>query len=165
MASSKLYNRFTKKPTLQFPQPAGKVGAALSRVSRPLTVLTGTYGIPQISPSSTAAQLDSLESGPTFGRTIPTDAGEAEASAVYFERLGVTHLRIIYKRDDYGNSFLKDLVRAAQRHGLSVVYAAYQDGNTDSIKTAMKVLKELNLRYMYGILQPRDILTNFGASL
>ena len=154
-ATSHLYSYFTHEHTLQAPHPASVVGASLSRVSRSLSILTGGYEIPQISPASSAAALDNADISPMFGRTIPTNAGDAEASAVYCESLGVTHFGIIFVGDDFGNHFQKDLALAAGRRGIKVVSVSFREEDSESLANALKILKESNLRYIFAIIHEK----------
>lgn len=148
---AEFHSYFRHEQTLQAPHPTGVVGAFLSVVSRPLSILTGAYEMPQISPSSTAAALDDSDISPTFGRTIPTNQGDATATAIYLESLGVTHFGIIFVADDYGVSFVKDLSRAAEQRGIETVSASFQEGDPLSTDIALKILKQSNLRYIFAI--------------
>lgn len=151
-ASSKFYSLFLRDTTFQSPQPAAVVGAYASSVSSPLAVLAGAYGVPLISPSSTSSQLEETASAPTFGRTIATNTGMAEATALYFKDMGVTYLGVLFVRDGYGTSFQKDLADAAARHGIKLHKMPYEENDIKSIQSALRQLKSCHARYIYAIL-------------
>jgi Receptor family ligand binding region/7 transmembrane sweet-taste receptor of 3 GCPR len=148
---AEFHSYFRHEQTLHAPHPTGVVGAFVSVVSMPLSVLTGAYEIPQISPASTAAVLDDSDTSPMFGRTIPTNLGDATATAIYLKSLGVTHFGIIFVGDDYGISFVKDLSLAAEQRGIKTVTASFQEGDPLSTAIALKILKQSNLRYIFAI--------------
>lgn len=148
---SAFHSYFRHEQTLQAPHPTSVVGAFLSVVSRPLSIITGAHEIPQISPASTAAALDDSDISPTFGRTIPTNQGDATATAIYLESLGVTHFGIIFVSDDYGVSFMKGVSRAAELRGIETISASFQEGDPLSTAIALKILKQSNLRYIFAI--------------
>ena len=156
VASKQFYSYFNSKReakgALKAPHPAAVVGAGLSSVSRALLTLTGSYQIPQISPSSTSAELDKVEAAATFGRTVPTNTGDAEASIAYFKHLGITHFAILFVRDDYGNSFQKDLGQASSREEIITMSAGFEIDSRESIASALKIIKESGFRYIYAIL-------------
>lgn len=152
LASSKLYEYFLHEPTLQKPHPAALLGSALSSISRQLAVLTGTYEIPQISFAATSSLLDNKGNAPTFGRTIPTNRGEAEAIAVYLKDRGISHFCIFHVRDDYGTAFQRDLAAAADRHGIRRTSVSYEENDVGSITRALGVVKASSVRYICGIM-------------
>ncbi|CAB9531646.1 expressed unknown protein (Partial), partial [Seminavis robusta] len=64
-------------------KPCAFLGAYRSAVSMPMSIVTGLFGYPQISAGSTSADLDDASQYPLFGRTIPSDAGNAIPIIIY----------------------------------------------------------------------------------
>lgn len=85
--------------SLETPRPTAIVGAVMSSVSVPISVLAGTNKILQVSPLSTSPVLDNKSISPYFGRTVPTNAGDARALVVFLKDLGVTHFGMLHVRD------------------------------------------------------------------
>jgi len=82
--------------TIQDPPVAAVVGAYRSAVTSPLAILTGVNDIPQVSYASTAVDFDVKEQFPMFGRTITSSVGEAAAALQYFQKMGSTHVAILF---------------------------------------------------------------------
>ena len=67
--------------------PCAFIGAYRSAVSIPMSIVTGLLGYPQISGASTSAELDDKTQYPLFGRTLPSDAGNAIPLIIYLRQV------------------------------------------------------------------------------
>jgi hypothetical protein len=135
------------------PKPNFLLGAARSAVSQTLAILGGVHELPQISATSTSADLDNKGQYPYFARTVPSNTGDAQAIALYFKDLGVTYFGAIYVRDSFGIAYFEDLKLQSQALAITVVAAPYDDGDDASIVTAVQRL--LEVKYVVGIFNPR----------
>lgn len=149
--------RRKRKRKLQLPpqsrqpqQPFAILGAARSVVSQAVGILGSAFDLPQISSSSTASTLDDL---PFFGRTVPTNQGDAHATIVYLKRLGVSHLGVLHIEDSWGRKYTQDLQNYGIRYGIIIKSVSYIN-TPDGLEQAMVQLEQLDLRYFIGILNP-----------
>lgn len=152
-AAQHLQEILQREHSLSTPAPISLVGAARSAVSQTLSILAGVYEIPQVSASSTSASLDSKASSPFFARTVPNNQGDAKATILYFQSLGVTHMGVIYIRDEFGTSFHSQILQEANMAGIQVVSTSF-DGDQNSIVTGVRQLQESGLAYFVGIFNP-----------
>lgn len=139
--------------SLETPRPVSMVGATRSAVTGPLAVLGGISELPIVSYGSTSSQLDSIELYPYFGRTVPTNAGDAVAVISYLRDLGVTHCGCIFVKDGYGLAFHEEFLRAGRvlDPPMTVASAAYDPNNLDSIRSAVHILKRSAYTFVFGI--------------
>jgi hypothetical protein len=75
---------------------------------------SGSGGIPNISPSATSALLENTEQFPFFGRTIPTNAGDAMALCLYLQSINVRRFAVLHVSDSYGVEFSVAVRQAAE---------------------------------------------------
>jgi ABC-type branched-subunit amino acid transport system substrate-binding protein len=129
--------------------PVAVLGETYSAVTSVLSVLSSSYGLPQISASSTSASLDNKEIHPLFARTAPTNAGDAQAIVDFYHYLGVSHFAVLYFADEFGTNYHAGILEAANRRGLTVRSIGY---NEKGIPQAVKQLRDLNLQYVVGIM-------------
>ena len=130
-------------------RPNALIGAARSITSSGLGYITSAFRIPQISSGSTAKVLDRKEIYSTFARTIATNAGDANAMALYLDHLNVTHVGIIYINDVYGNDFHSDLVTQLSPFNISILSEPYDDFTIDQV---IKQVAKSGFRYIIAIL-------------
>ena len=137
----------------QRPRPCAFIGAAHSIVSLSSSLLTGLRGYPQVSPSSTSANLDDKQQYPLFARSIPSDHANAIPIVQYFgEVLGVRHLAIININDSYGSSFVQGMLLAARSHGMDMAFHHVAiEGDIVSIREAIHSIKEIQYNYIWCI--------------
>jgi hypothetical protein len=144
-----------------FPYEATAIsGAVRSAVSVPLATLNTVRSVPQISYGSTSSSLDNRDYYKMFGRTIPSNDGDAQALLDYLSELGVSHLGILYVQDDYGAGFRISLETAASRLGIQVASVsidvnqdlANENGSRGRIIDAVRALKSTGYRYFVGII-------------
>lgn len=86
--------------------PCAFIGARRSAVTLPTSMITSIKGYPQFSPASTSKKLDDTSQLPLFGRFIPSDEGTALTVIMYFKKLNVKHLAVLYVSDDYGIAYV-----------------------------------------------------------
>ncbi|CAB9523211.1 Metabotropic glutamate receptor-like protein E [Seminavis robusta] len=143
--------------SLEQPHPISLVGATRSAVTGPLSTLASVFELPVVSYGSTSSQLNSRASYPYFGRTVPTNQGDAIAAAQYFRQvLGVTHMGTFFIKDGFGSAFHKEFVSAAKNTlnppmtMLSVPYDP--NGSEEEIRRAVQQLKDSGYEFFYGII-------------
>lgn len=154
IASSKLFSYFTKPQSLQSPHPAALLGATLSDISLSLAILTGAYGIPQLSPASQTEHLENGDIAPTFGRTVPTNSGVAESVLAYFHKIGVSHFYLLHEFGDYGLSLRTQFSEAIElgRHQTRMLAAQYDPFEPGSLEEALKSIRASGVKYIFGVL-------------
>jgi ABC-type branched-subunit amino acid transport system substrate-binding protein len=82
----------------------GLVGAASSGVSKTVAVIAAGSEIPQISYSSTNADLSDKTEYPYFLRVVPPDSQQGAAVAkIIYDEYGVTEIATLSTNDDYGS--------------------------------------------------------------
>lgn len=142
-----------RKPGLER-LPCAFIGATRSAVSIPTSILTGLLGYPQVSGASTSPTLDDKSQYPLFGRTIPSDQGNAVPIIQFMSRiLGITHLAVINVNDAYGNSFVEGLRLAAEIHAPDMkIHQAPVGDDIESIETALESIKTTQYRYIFAII-------------
>ena len=142
--------------------PSALFGAWRSAVSVPLGILTGVYGIPQVSPLSTSTELDDVTQYTHFTRLIPSDAGTARAAVDYFRDRSpdLRHLGMLYVNDAYGSAFHQAIVESAQaimpeeeRITVRGIPFSYSNAilNPEEINLAVKTLAESGFRIFFGV--------------
>ena len=115
--------------------------------------MTSAFAVPQISSGSTAAYLNNKDTYATFARTIATNAGDANAMALYLYHWNVSHVGVIYINDGYGNDFHSDQVNQLTSFNISVFSEPYDDL---SIELSISQLANSEMRYIIAILNPSN---------
>jgi hypothetical protein len=113
------------------------------------TVSSGSGGIPNIA-GATSARLDDTDQYPFFGRTIPTNAGEAMALCIYLDSINVRQLAVLHVNDNYGVDFMIAIQNAARQFGISVSHISFHDGLEETF-TAVSRLIDAGYKYFFGI--------------
>jgi len=145
------------RATRQLPDriPCAFVGAYRSAVSIPTAITSGVFGIPQITPGSTSTQLDDPSLFPLFGRTTPSDAGNALAALRYFiDVLELEHIAVLHVNDAYGNGYVDSLRKAHLLHAPDKPFDIRQipmDKGDEYIPIAVDAIKESQFRYIFCI--------------
>ena len=134
-------------------RPNAVIGSARSVVSSVMSYMASAFEIPQISSGSTAAYLNNKDTYSTFARTIATNAGDANAMALYLYHWNVTHVGIIFINDGYGNDFHSDLVNQLTSFNISVFSEPYDDF---TIEQSINQLSKSEMRYIIAILNPSN---------
>ena len=147
MATTTVYKEDEQDNIEDWQFPFAILGSCYSSVTMPLSILgSSAYELPQSSGSATSAALDAQ---PLFSRTIPTNAGDAQAVMRYMTSRGVTHMACLYIKDPWGNYYNKDLMQQAARHDVALRSIPY---DPDNLPDAIRDLKESGMRYIYAIL-------------
>jgi hypothetical protein len=139
--------------------PCAFLGAYQSAVSIPMSIVTGLLGYPQVSSGSTSAELDDKSQYPLFGRTVPSDAGNAIPLIIYFrEVLQITNLAVINVNDAYGNAYVDGMRNAAQEHApdMTILQIPLNSDGEESIKSAVDGLKKTGFRFVFAIVFTTD---------
>ncbi len=133
--------------------PCAFVGAYRSAVSIATSILTGLWKYPQVSGVSTSADLDDTDQYPLFGRTIPSDHGNAVPIIQYMnEVLGITHLAVLNLNDAFGNSYVKGLRMAVDQHAPGImIHQVPVDEDLVSIRSALRSVKVTQYRYIFAV--------------
>jgi hypothetical protein len=133
--------------------PCAFIGAYRSSISTSTSILTGLQNYPQISAASTSADLDDTNQYPLFGRTIPSDHGNAVPIILFMRwTLGIKHLAVINVNDSYGNSLVIGLRLAAEIHAPDmVIHQSTVDGDIASMRSALSSVKATDYRYIFAI--------------
>ncbi|KAL3937806.1 MAG: hypothetical protein SGBAC_007153 [Bacillariaceae sp.] len=136
--------------------PSAYIGGYRSTESFASSLITGPRGYPQVSPTSTSAELSNKNQFPLFGRTLPSDVATSEIAIRYLrEELGVKHLAIIHVNDSYGNGFAAGLQTAAAMYASDMSIQAYSfqyDITPEAAKEKVELLKRTEYQYIFGIL-------------
>jgi len=145
--------------------PCAFIGAYRSAVSIPMSIVTGFSGYPQVSGGSTSAALDDKSQYPLFGRTIPTDAGNANAFVKFlYEVFNITHLAVINVNDAYGNAYVEGM-RAARDvwapemilHQIPLDTDVGSDNLKASVEQAVASLKATTFRFVYTVVFTAEV--------
>jgi hypothetical protein len=123
------------------------------------TLLSGSGGIPNISPTARSARLDNTQQYPFFGRTIPTNTGEATALCLYLQSINVRQLAILHVNDNYGIDYFLEVQNAASYFGISIFSVSYADGLDEELNSAITQLKTSRYKYFFGIFSSGSVET------
>ncbi len=135
-------------------KPCAFIGAHRSAISIPTSMLTGLWNYPQVSGGSTSADLDDTDQYPLFGRTVPSDHGNAVPIIQFMhDVLGINHLAVLNVNDAYGNAFVQGLRLAADLLAPDMkIHQVPVDEGMDSIRYALTSIKEMQYKYIFAIL-------------
>ena len=149
-------------------RPVAMIGEIRSAVSQVLATLGGVEGVPLVSSASTSTDLDNKDSYPYFGRTIPTNVGDAEAFVYYAtQTIGISNIGLVYVRDSYGTAFGNAVVMAAQQNGgLSVTIASYEPVlDQQSVNDAISALQRGGVKHIFAVLNTGTFRYFMGAAV
>lgn len=156
-------------PARRRPYPTALIGASRSAVSAPLAILSGVHHLPQVSFASTSTVFNNKDQFPLFGRLVPSAYGDANAAISYlFRRLGVTHLGVLFVRDEYGSTYAQMLQDAAKNSEqisssspsagspppvtIGALSSFAFDATPAEISAAVRRLADSGLRYFFGVI-------------
>ena len=133
--------------------PCAFIGAYRSAVSIPMSIVTGLLGYPQISGSSTSAELDDKTQYPLFGRTLPSDAGNAIPLIIYMrEILQIKHLLVININDSYGNNYVEGMRNARDIYAPDmIIHQIPLDEGEKAVQSAVSSAKATEYRFIFAI--------------
>jgi len=135
------------------PLPCAFIGAVYSSSSIPTSTVTGVLGYPQVSHSATSSRLDDKQQFPLFGRTVPSDSGNAVPLIIYFyEVLQARHLAVINVNDAYGNAFVDGMRSAASVIAPDMIIQQIPVINDPlSIQAAVETLARSEFRFVFTL--------------
>ncbi|WP_136616962.1 MULTISPECIES: ABC transporter substrate-binding protein [Mesorhizobium] len=94
--------------------------------------VTGTIGVPMISPSATSPAITDLDDGDYSFRDVPSDARQGEVLADLVLERGIKNVAVSYVNDDYGKGLSTSFEAAYVAKGGKVsLNAAHEDGRGD----------------------------------
>ena len=143
----------TTTPPL-LPMPCAVHGAGWSSVSKPTAVVTGSYGLPQMSYLSTSPELSQRWNYPTFSRAVPTDAAAASAAARFFDYCDARHVAVLFLNDSYGNEFHRAFREVGmQNYDMNVLSVPLPiEPTQQDIDDATKTIAKSGYHYMFAII-------------
>ena len=103
---------------------SGVVGTTSSSVSISVASLLRLFGLPQISPASTAESLSNKEEFEFFYRTVPPDSGQVQVMYNLVKLFNWTYVSIIYSADVYGESGFEGLRKVFEEDNSSNICIA-----------------------------------------
>ena len=148
-----MYEQFFVRNASSFqqPVPGGIIGDISSEVSKTMTILSGLFGIPQLSGASTSGSFDDgAANAPTFLRTSASISGNARAIVELLSHWNITHAALLHTDDAYGKSYLQSVVRAAAASNITLTVApvpgsvASYGPNTDVERTVRKSMNKVS---------------------
>ncbi|XP_017570943.1 extracellular calcium-sensing receptor-like [Pygocentrus nattereri] len=98
------------------------IGDARSSASIVVADTLGVFGIPMVSYFASCACLSDRTRYPTFLRTVPSDAFQAQAMARLLRQMGWSWVGVIYGDDAYGKSGVQLLIQELEGSGVCVDY-------------------------------------------
>ncbi|GMI06498.1 hypothetical protein TrVE_jg1444 [Triparma verrucosa] len=137
------------------------LGCARSDASKPMAILGGIDGIPQMSYWSTSDAMEDKSIYTNFGRSIPPDSATTKAAAELMSKLGYTYVGVSYVDDAYGSSWKDGFVRACSEMTckdadgqpiagsscpIQVITSGLIGGNQDSVKQSVNIFKAANVK-------------------
>ncbi|KAK3256011.1 hypothetical protein CYMTET_34834, partial [Cymbomonas tetramitiformis] len=114
------------------------VGPANSGSSVNSQLLLREYDIPQISYSSTSAELSVVEQYPYFMRTCPSDAFQAVGMAELCIHYNWTSVATLYSSSAYGTAGIEAFVVAARERGIDVLSTQSFQPDADDFSTQIQ---------------------------
>ena len=139
-------------------QPFALYGAHWSSVSYPLSLLSGSMALPQISGSSTSASLD--YSSPFFMRTVASNDGDARAAMLYYHTIGVTHVATLYINDSWGFNYHASLQKYADYYDISFSSFPY---DKCCVEQAIAALHDSQLKHIFAIMHNWKEVLNLAS--
>eukprot|EP00980_Cylindrotheca_fusiformis_P021081 scaffold8079_cov121-Cylindrotheca_fusiformis.AAC.9 len=139
-------------------KPCAFIGAYRSSVSVPASIVTGLFGYPEVSGASTSSYLDRDDDHPLFARTIPSESQNAIPIVLYFRKeLQLTRLAVLFVDDQYGNSYLRSLIRAANTYTPDMTIEPISLGEEEEdLEGAIKTFKSSQNRFAFCLALSRN---------
>lgn len=139
--------------------PSAFIGDVYSFLTIPMALVTSILGYPQISPGATSPELDARDDYPLFGRSVPSDTGNAVPVVLYMsEFLKLDHLVILNVNDAYGNAYAEAMKQAAAVHAPEMLIRQIPlDDGQASIESAIASVKESEYRFIYCLVFTNEV--------
>ena len=99
---------------------SGVIGGSYSSVSIQVANLLRLFGIPQISPASTASSLSDKSRFELFARTVPPDKYQAIALVDMVQLFNFTYVSTVSSEGSYGESGIEAFHRKAQERNVCI---------------------------------------------
>lgn len=140
-------------------RPCAFIGAFMSTVSIPTSILTGVEGYPQISALSTSPDLDDKSRFPLFGRVVPTAENYGKPLLDFlYNQWGIEHLGVFHSTWDVGLAYLAGLQAAVtesfpqvQLHPVSYNLDRFGAPDLQDLMIRIKLLKDTGVRFFFLI--------------
>lgn len=135
-------------------KPCAFTGAGYSSVTMASAVVTGVHGYPQMSPLSTAGQLEDREQFPLFARLVTKSGTEAAPLLDLFHNiLEVKFLTVVYTEDPAALSIVNEMstLHLSRYPDLQVSFIAIPSDTSD-FSHALNEIKKKGVRYIFSIL-------------
>ena len=117
------------------------IGTDTSSSSRATAVVSGVFGIPQLSYWATSSTLDNKVDYPLFMRSIPTDDALAFSVCKYWVSKGYKFASVVYVNDNYGEAWQAAVVKQCAKMGMKqVLTMPFSDGTLEEVDAQMKTL-------------------------
>ena len=99
--------------------PCAVVGARTSSSTGPSAIVSGVYGLPQMSFTATSPELSDRFKYPSFARVVPADDAAAGAAMHFFEQVvHSSHVALLYINDSFGNHYHQAFQHQAAQHNI-----------------------------------------------
>jgi len=137
---------------------SGIVGALSSGNTIPVAqTVAAAYGVPQVSPASTAPTITDLADKDFLFRTVPSDAFQGVALAKVVNEQGYGKVAVLYVNNDYGQGLAESFSATFQdAHGGSVTAQAAFEPNKASYRGELSQLTEGDPEALLLIAYPDD---------
>lgn len=133
------------------------VGAASSGVTKEVALLSSELGIPQISYSSTAADLSDADRYPLLMRTPPSDAKQGNAIADVVSSFEWSSVATVASDSYYGQSGMRSFRDAAVRRDIDVQLAlSFHEHSAVQMGVAVEQIKASGLRIIVAFCDSDD---------
>jgi ABC-type branched-subunit amino acid transport system substrate-binding protein len=117
------------------------IGTDTSSSSRATAVVSGVFGIPQLSYWATSSTLDNKADYPLFMRSIPTDDALAFSVCKYWVSKGYKFASVVYVNDNFGEAWQAAVVKQCAKMGMKqVLTMPFSDGTLEEVDEQMKTL-------------------------
>lgn len=139
------------------PLPAGIIGAYRSATTAPLAIVSGVYGIPQMSALASSTDIDNKDQYPYFARSCTSTDGDARAAVDYYKYMetkferSIPYVAVLFVRDAYGAALQKAFQDVADEHGIQTQSIPFPYDNPNDIPAAIEQLKDTAFRYFFVI--------------
>lgn len=158
-AMSLVVQHGTRQPGTTDRLPCAFIGAYSSSNSIPSSMASGVLGYPQVSGSSSSAQLDDTTQYKLFGRTMPSDQGNTVPFVMFIRNvLNIKHLAIMNVNDGYGNAYAQAMRISAKQHAPDmIIHQIPLDYESESIKAAVTSLKNSKFQFIFALVFTKDV--------
>ena len=142
----------------------GLIGAASSSVSMAIAAVAAQNQIPQISYSSTAADLSDKDQYPYFMRVVPPDSLQGIALAGIVKYFGWKEVATLATSDDYGQGGIKIFEDEAKKQGITVLTSQKFAGEATDIKSQLLAIKDSGAHVIVLNVIVQDAVTVFSQA-